>query len=118
MSQASEVASTAVQLDWKLIAAAAATFVATLIITILGWWNGRKKVAAKIEDSGTTVTGAILLDNLTIREATAVNREVRDRLLIHCEALHSNTKTLEHHVGSMDDILEELKAIRKILERG
>lgn len=120
MSQASEIANAATTFDWKLIAAAAATFLATLTISILGWLQGRKKLEKRIEASvgDGPVTGAVLLDNLTLREATIVNREVRDHLLIHCEALKANTKALSDHTDSMDDFLEEVKKLRQDLKQG
>lgn len=119
MSQVSDAANTAVQWDWKLIAAAAATFIATFTISILGWLQGRKKVEKRMNDAAgdSGVTAAILLDNQTIREATVVNREVRDRLLVHCEAVSTNTKSIDNHTAALDDVLEELRLIRKGIDK-
>lgn len=119
MSQVSEAANVAVQWDWKLIAAALATFLATFTISILGWFQGRKKMEKRMTDATGDggVTSAILLDNQTIREATVVNREVRDRLLVHCEALTTNTKSIDQHTTALDDILEELRLIRKGVDK-
>lgn len=119
MSAASEVANTAIQLDWKLLAAAAATFLATFIISILGWYQGRKKVSEKVGQlaEGGTVTGAILLDNQTIREATVVSRELRDRLIIHGEVLHSCCKATVDNTNSLDEILAELKGLRRSVDK-
>ena len=116
MSQASDAVNAASNLDWKLIAAAAATFLATLYITIMGWMQGKKKLAARLESGDMTVTSAVLLDNQTIREATTVNREVRDRLLVSCEAIHANTKALVDIAEGLDEAVEEMKKIRKKLD--
>lgn len=118
MSTPSEVANTAIQVDWKLIAAAAATFLATFIISILGWYQGRKKIAQKLEGIGDgQVTGAVLLDNQTLRESTVVSRELRDRLIVHGEALHSSCKAVVDNTNSLDEILEELKGLRKAVDK-
>lgn len=73
-------------------------------------------MAAKLESGDLTVTSAVLLDNQTIREATMVNREVRDRLLVQCEAVQANTKALTAIDANLEDVVEELKKIRKSLD--
>lgn len=118
MSQASEVANAAALYDWRILAAAAATFVATLVTIVCGWFQGRKKLNEKLGSAEGQVTSAVLIDNQTIREATAVNREVRDRLLVHCEALHANTKLLTDIAETLDEAVEELKKMRKKLQGG
>lgn len=118
MSHVSEAANAATTLDWKLIAAAAATFLATLVIAICGWIQGSKKVQKKLEEGDLPVTSAVLLDNQTIRESTTVSREVRDRLLVHCEALNANTKILIDIAESVDEAIGELKKLRKSLSKG
>jgi hypothetical protein len=118
MSPHSELSNAAVSYDWKIIAAASATFIATLFTVICGWFQGRKKLHQKLDSTEGQVTSAILLDNQTIREATAVNRELRDRLLVQCEALHANTRVMTEIADSLEEAVEELKKIRKKLNGG
>lgn len=121
MSQSSEVVSHAMSVDWNLVAAAAATFLGTLVVTVWGWFQGKKKLAAKLEGhlppNDMQVTGAVLLDNQTLREATAVSRELRDRLIIHGEAIHSHCKATVDNTNSLDEILAELKALRRGVDK-
>lgn len=121
MSQAStELVNQAASVDWNLVAAAAATFFGTLTVTIWGWFQGKKKLASRIEShigDNAQVTGAVLLDNQTLRESTLVSKEVRDQLLLHSQALHASCKATADNTDSLDDILHELKRIRETLEK-
>lgn len=121
MSTPSAIVSHAATVDWNLVAAAAATFFGTLTVTIWGWFQGKKKLAQRLEGhqpgQDLTVTGAVLLDNQTLREATMVNRELRDRLLVHSEALHSNCKATIDNTQAMDEIIQELRGLRKAVDK-
>ena len=117
MSHLLEPVKQAATLDWNLVAAAAATFIGTLIATIWGWVQGKKKLHQKLEGIGeASVTGVAVMDNQTLRELTLVNREVRDQLLLHCHALNANSKAMEDNTSSADDILDELKRLRRDLK--
>lgn len=120
MSHSSELANQAASLDWNIIAAAAATFLGTLIITVWGWFTGRKKLQEKLNQALPPeggVQSAVILDNLTIREATMVNREVRDHLLIHHRSLDANCRSTEANTGAMEDLLEEIKLLRQEMSK-
>lgn len=121
MSTSSAIVSHAATVDWNLVAAAAATFFGTLTVTVWGWFQGKKKLAAQLEGQlphpDMQITGAVLLDNQTLREATAVSRELRDRLIVHGEALHSNCKATLDNTESLDEILIELRALRKGVDK-
>jgi len=121
MSQPSELVSHAATVDWNLVAAAAATFIGTLVVTVWGWFQGKKKLAARLQSGYPSpdgqITGAVLLDNQTIREATIVNRELRDRLIIHGETLSSNCKAIVDNTHSLDEVLEELRALRRGVDK-
>ncbi len=122
MSTPSEIVSQAASVDWNLVAAAAATFLGTLVVTMWGWFQGKKKLAARLESghpigSELQVTGAVLLDNQTIRESTLVSREVRDQLLLNSQALHAHCKSLDSNTHSIDDVLQELKDIRRSIDK-
>lgn len=120
MSTSSAIVNHATSVDWNLAAAAAATFFGTLVVTVWGWFQGKKKIAARLEGHQPghemTVAGAVLLDNQTLREATAVNRELRDRLLVHIEALHSICRATTDNTNTMDEVLQELRLLRKSID--
>ena len=106
MSTGSTSAPLLLGLDYKIIATALAVFFGTLITTIWGWYSAKKKVAEALTAESsmpTSVTGAVLMDNLTLREQTLVNKEVRDQLIIlnHtlarlCKAIDANTDAFEN----------------------
>lgn len=98
-------------LDFKLIATALAVFVGTLITTIWGWYSAKKKVTESFTSDGkmpTTVTGAILMDNMTIHESTTVNREVRDQLLVLNHTLNRMCRAIEDNTESLDELLKKI----------
>lgn len=118
MSTPSEIVNHVATVDWNLVAAAVATFLGTLVVTIWGWFQGKKKLASRLEAaSSPEVTGMVLLDNQTLREATLVNREVRDQLLLHSQALNASSKATQENTACMDDVLEELKNIRRSIDK-
>lgn len=115
MSQVSDVAKTAASVDWTVVATGTAVFIGTIITTIWGWVQGKKKVEQTLQ-SGTPLPSAVLQDNQSLREATLVQREVRDQLLLVCHALTALCKATEDNTSSSDDILSELKSLRRTLE--
>lgn len=118
MSTPSALASHASSVDWNLVAAAGATFLGTLVVTVWGWFQGKKKLSARLESHvDGNVAGAVLLDNQTLREATLINREVRDQLLLHTQALNASCKATVDNTGCLDDILHELKELRRSIDK-
>lgn len=105
-------------IDWKIIAGAAGTFVGSCVIALLGWFKGKEKVEKKthLKGEGTVdiaLAGVTVQDNLSLRENTQSNRDLRDQtmMLIHCT--ERTNKTTEEMVNVMEDVLAELKRLRK-----
>jgi hypothetical protein len=117
MSQVSTVAEHATTIDWNIVAAAVATFCGTMIVTIWGWFQGKKKVSNHISEGNYQVTGFAIQDNQTLREATIINREIRDQLLLQNHALTQSCRIMEEKTRVMEELLEELKRYRHLLER-
>lgn len=116
MSQVSSVAEHATTVDWDIVAAAAATFFGTLVITIWGWFQGKKKVNSHLSEGSPQITGFAIQDNQTLRESTIINREIRDHLLLHHHALIQSCRIMEEKIRVMEELLEELKRHRRLLE--
>lgn len=73
----------AVNFDWNVAAAAAATFVVTGVATAFGFRRGYKKIADDKKADAVPIVGASLMDNMSImmlqealRENTDVNRQL------------------------------------------
>jgi hypothetical protein len=119
MSQVSVLAETSHTVDWSVVAGAVAVFCGTVVTTIWGWIQGKKKIDQHFKTNpgspeGTgQVTGAILMDNLTIRESTLVNREVRDQLILQHHCLSDLRQAMIDNTRAMDDLLQELRHHRK-----
>lgn len=119
MSQVSEAAKTAASVDWTVVATGSAVFIGTVITTIWGWVQGKKKVEQTLSTSPALqgqVPSVIVQDNSTLREQTLVQQAVRDQLLLTNHALTAMCKATEDNTSAMDDVLTELKAIRRSLE--
>lgn len=116
MSSPTQAAAEAVgTIDWKVVAAAVATFLATFVTIVWGWVQGRKKVEAQIkpkEGADVPLVAGMVMDNLTVRESTMVSKEVRDQLLILNHALMSHTRNLEEVAGLLEDLVKELRERR------
>lgn len=112
MSDPLPAASVTADLDWKLVAAALATFFATMVTTIWGWFQGRKKSAKAVAEAPAPfqVAGAVLQDNMSLRDNTNAIRDLRDQivLLIH---------TLDRTVKGQDELQDELQALIKRLDK-
>ena len=108
-------AEAAAGIDWKVFASAVAVFVATTVTTIWGWLQGRKKAEesnSHIRAPGTDiqVVGAVLQDNLSLRENTAATIALRDQvmLLVHL---------MERRIGLESELVDELKEVRDMLRK-
>lgn len=112
MSQVSAAASNAVPIDWGTVALASATFIATLITTVWGWLQGRKKFNEHLkpkEGQDVPLAAGVIMDNQSIRESTMVQREVRDQLLILNHSLMQYNRNQEEIAGLIEDLVKELK---------
>lgn len=65
MSTTSPLAS----VDWPVVAAAIATFITTIYLSLKGWQKGKLKVESG-QSSITSIVGASLIENETIRQFT------------------------------------------------
>jgi len=105
--------------DWKVVAGALAVFVGTVVTTIYGWITKKKETSADTHiktGMDIPIAGAVIQDNVTLRESVIVYREVRDQLLIHHHALMSQCRSTEDNTRAMDEIIKELNHIRRLLE--
>jgi|AraplaMF_Col_mMF_1032025.scaffolds.fasta_scaffold60219_2 hypothetical protein len=112
MSQVSQAAAEASTLDWKVVAAAVAVFCGTLVTTVWGWIQKRKSFeSSHIKGAGVVdvpIAAGIIQDNQTLREATMVNREVRDQLLILNHALMQYNRNQEETNELLEKICRRL----------
>jgi hypothetical protein len=118
MSQTSQVVAEAGTIDWKVVAGGIGVFVATIVTSILGWMQGKKKVentTAGISPTG-QVQSAVLMETVPLRENTAAVSAVRDQLFLNHHAQGNLCKAIEDNTSAMDDVLIELKSIRRALE--
>lgn len=92
MSAVSPLAS----IDWQVVAAAAATFVGTIFLTFKGIQKGREKVQEGAAPSGsiTSIVGATIMENETIRQFTEQMRLNTQMLHDHCEQVRANTAAI------------------------
>jgi hypothetical protein len=103
----------AAEIDWKLVGSAVGVFLATIVTTVWGWVQGRKKsekASATHPDNHFQIAGAVLQDNTSLRDNTQATRELRDQILL---LVH----VLERHVRVQDDIQESLEELVKRLDR-
>lgn len=75
--------------DWQVFAAAIATFVGTLYLSLKGLQRGRHKVEGG-NSSITSIVGASIIENQTIKDHTRALEE-------NTECLQALTRQLERH---------------------
>ena len=104
----------ATEIDWKLVASAGAVFIGTVVTTIWGWFQGRKKSQEKASathpDNHFQIAGAVLQDNTSLRDNTQATRELRDQVFLL-------SHVMERHVGVQNDIHNELERLIRLLDR-
>ena len=88
-SAAVEVAS----VDWNIVAAAAATFIATGIATVWGLVKGKKKVQEGKSEI-TSIVGASIVENVTMNKLSERLQENTNALRDNTAALNRNTDVL------------------------
>lgn len=79
--------------DWPTVAAAAATFVGTIWLTIKGMQKGKAKVETG-QSSITSIVGASLIENETIRQFTEQMRHNNQCIHDLTEAMRQNTAAI------------------------
>lgn len=89
MSDVSPLAS----VDWPVVAAAIGTLIGSIWLTIKGLEKGRDKVESG-QSSITSIVGASLIENETIRQFTEQLRHNNDLLVQHVEELRRNTAAI------------------------
>ena len=100
-------------IDWKLVGSAVGVFIATIVTTVWGWMQGRKKSAAAsaaLPAPEFQFAGAVLQDNTSLRENTRATRDLRDQIMLL-------SHVLERHVKVQDDIEDHLQELVKRLDK-
>jgi len=102
----------AVSVDWKLVASAVGVFLATMVTTVWGWMQGRKKSAKSASEAEPAfhIAGAVLQDNTSLRDNTIAVRELRDQVFLLGHIL-------ERHVKSQDTLSDEIGDLMKRLDK-
>jgi len=105
----SQPLSDAVGIDWKLVGSAVGVFIATIVTTVWGWMQGRKKSekAAAQTPSDFQLAGAVLQDNTSLRDNTQAVRELRDQMLLLAHIM-------ERHVRIQDDLMNDLRRYDRV----
>lgn len=120
MSEVSTVVKQANAVDWNVVAAAVAVFFGTVITTVLGGLKARseltKKLLPKDENGGVQLTGAILQDNQTVRDATNASVALRDQLLLMTHAVERLCKSTEDRTRVDEELLDEVRLLRTGLD--
>lgn len=107
MSQSLPVAA---EIDWKLVASAAAVFIGTVVTTICGFFQGRKKSRDNSPAPETVqIAGAVLQDNQALRENTMAVRELRDQVFLLGHIL-------ERRIGVENDLHSKVSNLIKLLD--
>lgn len=102
----------ALEVDWKLVASAAAVFVGTIVTTVWGWFQGRKKSEKNAVEStpAVQIAGAVLQDNTSLRENTQAVRDLRDQVMFLRD-------TMERRCRAEDELSDQLNDLIKRLDR-
>lgn len=106
----SQPLSDAAGIDWKLVGSAVGVFIATIVTTVWGWMQGRKKATNSQPEQGVQIAGAVLQDNASLRDNTNAVRELRDQVFLLAHIM-------ERHVGVQNDIHGELERLIKLLDK-
>jgi len=95
-------------IDWKLVASAAAVFIATAITTVWGWFQGRKKSEKTAAEPSFQVAGAVLQDNTSLRDNTQAVRDLRDQVFMLIHVLEGKNKTEMDLQDTLEDLIRRL----------
>lgn len=118
MSQALPAAASVSSIDWTVVATGAAIFVSTVITTVWGWTQAKKKVESQIspDNVSSPPIGAIIQDSKTVHEATIASRELRDQLLLLNHHLPDHLRALEDNTKAIEAIVDDLRGVHRILK--
>lgn len=86
-------AANAASVDWSIAAAAVGTFIGTIWLTIKGLQKGKSNVESG-ESSITSIVGASLVENSTIKMFTEQLKINNDLMQLQIEVLRQNTAAL------------------------
>lgn len=111
MSDPSPVTTT-VEIDWKLIGSAVGVFIATMVTTVWGWMQGRKKAKEPASEVPFQVAGAVLQDNTSLRENTQAVKDLRDQILFLRDAVEKRTKSEDELNDTIEDLIKRLDGVK------
>lgn len=86
-------AANAAGVDWSIVAAAIGTFIGTIWLTIKGLQKGKSNVESG-ESSITSIVGASLVENSTIKMFTEQLKINNDLMQLQIEVMRQNTAAL------------------------
>lgn len=100
--------------DWKLVASAGAVFIGTIVTTVWGWFQGRKKSERSAPDPTAPfhVAGAVLQDNTSLRDNTHAVKDLRDQILLLTHILERHVKVQDELHDDLEDLIKRLDKIR------
>ena len=100
----------ALEVDWKLVASAAAVFVGTIVTTVWGWFQGRKKSEKNAVEPtpGVQIAGAVLQDNTSLRENTHAVRDLRDQIMFLRDTIERRNRTDDELNDTIEELLKRL----------
>jgi cytosine/adenosine deaminase-related metal-dependent hydrolase len=103
-------AAQAVEIDWKLVGSAVGVFLATMVTTVWGWMQGRKKSEknAATEGAGIHIAGAVLQDNSSLRDNTQAVRDLRDQVMMLVHVLEGKNKVEMELQDTLEDLIKRL----------
>lgn len=106
----SQPLSDAVAVDWKLVASAAAVFIGTVVTTVWGWFQGRKKSKESAVEPANSfqIAGAVLQDNSSLRENTQAVRDLRDQMLFLRDAIERRIRVEDELQDTLEDLIKRL----------
>jgi len=100
--------------DWTLVASAIGVFVATMVTTVWGWMQGRKKSSKTADESNSEpfhVAGAVLQDNTSLRDNTHAVKELRDQVLLLSHILERHVRIQDNLSNDIDDLMKRLDKV-------
>lgn len=100
----------AATVDWKLIGSAVGVFIATMVTTVWGWMQGRKKSEKSAEAQGSQfqIAGAVLQDNTSLRDNTQAVRDLRDQVFMLIHVLEGKNKVEMELQDTLEDLIRRL----------
>lgn len=98
------------EIDWKLVASAVAVFLGTVITTVWGWFQGRKKSQESKSEAGSAVqiAGAVLQDNTSLRENTQAVKDLRDQVMFLRDTIERRNRTDDELNDTIEELLKRL----------